>query len=288
MKAIVLSHLQTGHQQLLAAQAAGVAHLAVADAYSAVDNFFSAALLQHGHVPDRNHKKKLEVFLGAFGPLVARSGIEKADVTAFYRLWLDCRYSRVAVQPGQAVQLLRLARDTTNAILQDIAEAEGITVEKLQDQLYTAVLGSRWTAFDEVVSEVHEQWQQQAEYYGEQGIGSKLSNKILNPSNFADVRAFADDPITQEIIAQDADVGRAVGDLYHRFLRIVVSLQLGRMARGVPREQVTDFMFSLRFRYHGQSEEEIARDWGQMIARALHRLSSRDGFTTDSEEESDR
>lgn len=273
MKREVLDRLVTGLSQYLGAQSAGSSRFAIADGYLAMDNYFSGLLLELGVKPSFNHQKKLEqVFENAPG-VFQQIGLEASDFDPFYAVWQDVRYSPRNPPPQEAIQYLRLSRDVMRAIRKEVAGRHGLQDEQLEEMLYGEVMGGRWSSFDEECGEIHERWQMEAERAGEMGYGSKLGNKMMNPSNFSDVRAFADDEVTRDLIANDAEFGSHVAKFYDEFLRLIVDVQFRRAEAGITPEEVSNFMLSLRLRYHGQNAEEVAKDWGARMATALKRVA---------------
>lgn len=274
MKSEVKDRLVTGLSQYLGAQSAGASRFAIADGYLAMDNYFSGLLLEIGVEPSFNHKRKLQQVFDHFGPLFVGIGVEKQPVERFYNVWQRVRYSPENPAPGVAIQHLRLAREIMTAIRAEIAHRYGLTEEQIEEQLYAEVMGSRWSSFDAECSEIHEQWQMEAERAGEMGYGTKLVNKMLNPSNFSDVRVFADDEVTRKLIAEDPEFGSRVAGFYNDFLKLIMYLQDRRQDAGVEPGEVPNIMLALRLRYHGQNVQEVAEDWGRMVAAALSRSSA--------------
>lgn len=237
-----------------------------------MDNYFSGLLLDLGVRPNFNHVRKLEQMFENAPGLFQQLGLGRADFDPFYTIWQEVRYSPKNLSPQEAIQYLRFARDVMTAIRREIAGRHGLDDAQLEEMLYAEVMGARWSSFDEACGEIHERWQMEAERAGEMGYGSKLGNKIMNPSNFSDVRAFADDEVTRDLIANDAEFGSRVARFYDDFLHLIVAVQLRRAEAGITPEEVSNFMLSLRLRYHGQSTEDVAKDWGLRIAAALERV----------------
>ncbi len=274
MKTKVKDRLITGLAQYLSAQSAGSSRFAVADGYLAIDNYFSAILLDEGIDPTRNHRQKLNLILLHFGNLLGKSEITQNDLEEFYKCWQKVRYSSAIPTPKETLNFIRMSYRVISAITQEIACRYGKSVDKLEEELYAEVLGSRWSSFEEECSYIHEMWQQEAEIQGEMDIGSKLGNKMLNPSNFCEIRALADDEITKEIIAKDPEFGSKVANFYQSFLKLVVYVQNVRFKRNMNPDEIPNFMLSLRLRYHGQSMKEIAEDWSTGIAKALESIKN--------------
>jgi len=272
MKSEVKERLITGMIQYLNAQSSGLSRFAVADSYLAIDNYFSAILFDEGINPTRNHKQKLERMLSHFKDLLQKAGATRDDLEEFYNYWQKARYSPMILTPGKTLYFLRLCYRILSTILEEIANRNGKSYNELEEELYTEILGNHWSSFDEEIDHIHEVWQQEAEIQGEMGIGSKLGNKILNPSNFCEICVLTDDKITKEIIAKDSEFGSKVADFYQSFLKLVVCIQNTRFKQDVEPDEITNFMLSLRLRYHGQSMKEITDDMMKMIVKALETL----------------
>ena len=267
MKPEVKDRLITGLVQYLSAQSAGSIRFAVADGYLAIDNYFSAILLENGIDPPRNHKQKFNLILSHFENLISEAEITQNDLEKFYECWQKVRYSSTTPTPKETLNFVRLSYRVISTIMQEIARRYNKSSDELETELYVEILGSRWSSFEEECSHIHEMWQQEAEIQAEMGHGSKFGNKMLNPSNFCEIRDFVDDPVTRNILANDSKVGSAVAKFYQSFLDLVVLIQNTRYERGIDPNEIPNFMLSLRLRYHGQTMEEIAEDWGKAIAK---------------------
>src|SRR3972149_10283831 len=100
MKPEVKDRLITGLAQYLSAQSAGSSRFAVADGYLAIDNYFSAILLDTGIDPTRNHKTKLDLMLSHFKDLIRKAEISIDDLKKFYECWQKVRYSSAILTPN--------------------------------------------------------------------------------------------------------------------------------------------------------------------------------------------
>ena len=275
MKPEVKDRLITGLAQYLSAQSAGSSRSAVTDGYLAIDNYFSAILLDGGISPSWNHKKKLDLIFLHFWNLIGKAEITQSDLEKYYKCWQKVRYSSVIPTPKETLNFIRLSYRVISVIIKEIACRYDKSVEDLEEELYVEILGSRWSSFEEECNYIHEMWQHEAEIQGEMGIGSKLGNKALNLSNFCEINALADDNITKEIISKDSEFGSKVANFYQSFLKLVVYVQNARLEKGIDPYEITNFMLSLRLRYHGHSIKEIADDWGKMIVKALESFKNK-------------
>ena len=269
MKSEVKDRLITGLSQYIFAQSDGSVRFAVADGYLAIDNYFSALLIDSGIDPTKNHKKKLDLVFDNFNNILIEVKIPKSDLLDYYDCWQNVRYSSKIPTPNETLKFLRLSHKIITAISGELAKRYNKSSDQLEDELYAEVMGEHWTSFDEEISIIHERWQHEAESQGERGYGSKLGNKMLNPSNYCNIFAFADDEITREIIAKDQEFGSKIANYYETFLDLIVYVLYARAKRGVKENEITNFMLSLRLRYHGQSMKEIAEDWFKMVSDTL-------------------
>jgi hypothetical protein len=270
MKSDVKNHLIAGLSYFLSAQPAGSCRFAVAESYLAIDNYFSAILLYEGIKPPHNHKEKLNLIHNRFKNIFDKAGVNQKDIDNFHDWWLKVRYSSAIPGPNETIKFLRISDRIMSIIIEEIANRCGLTAESLENEVYADVLGKRWLRFDEECDLIHEKWQSEAEYLGEMGYGSKLGNKMLNPSNFCNIQVFTDDPITKEIIANDPNFSSNIGKFYDSFLKLVVYVQNMRIQRKIEADQIPNFTLSLRVSYIGQSMKEIGEEWGNFIVQALN------------------
>lgn len=104
----------------------------------------------------------------------------------------------------------------------------------------------------------------------------RLGQIITNPSNFCEIRALTDDQVTKEILAHDREIGSTVAEFYRLFLELIDRILVTRHQEGIELNETPNFMLSLRLRYHGQTVEEIAADWGKMIVEGLESIIKKD------------
>lgn len=187
----VRDRLVTALSYLLQSQVGGTARSVVSDGYLAVDNCFSALLLHAKRPQTRDHRQKLRNAIALLG-----AETDAIDLGDFFELWQKVRYSHETPTPHSAFRFRRVARAVFRASVQFIARSESHSTEELEDEIYAEALGGRWLSFEEPVSEIHDLWQDKLERAGEQGQGSRLMNKLLNPSNYCEVNAFTEDDVT--------------------------------------------------------------------------------------------
>jgi len=275
LKQEVEERLTIGLNQYFAAQASGVCKFAITDAYSAIDNYFSAILIENDIVPSRIHKEKLKLVLDKFKFIFEETNISESTMYSFYDGWLKARYSASSFTPNETLDFLRLSYRIISRILKEIAGKHGRTPEDLEQELNVKIIGGEEHSFDAECSIIHEVYQQRLEELGERGIGSKLGNKMLNPSNFSNVSAFSDDLFTKQIIANDEHFGSVVAGFYKSFLELVDYISTKRMHNKIDFNEIPNFMLSIRLRYHGQTLEEIDKDWMEIINSAVEGIKKR-------------
>jgi len=269
LKSEVKDRLITGLAQYLSAQSAGSSKFAVADSYLAIDNYFTAVLLTKEIDPTKNHQEKLKLMWKHFENVFKKAKVDKTDLQKFYQCWQDVRYSSTIPTPHETLIYLRISNRIINGITSQIATTTAISADELEEQIYIEVLGGRWSSFEEECSHIHEAWQQEAEIQGEMGFGSKIGNKALNPSNFSEIRAMADDHVTKEILSNDPTIGSSIAKFYESFLNLVVLIQCARDEHGMTPNEIPNFMLSLKIAYHGRTCKEISGDWIKRTTKAL-------------------
>jgi hypothetical protein len=262
-------------EQLQSCDSHGTTRGVVTDAYSCIDSCWSALSYIEGNTPSRNHKQKLDAIFPKICSDLASQSVSYDEIESLYRLWLDVRYSQATVTPHEAFRRRMNAHSVFSATLDEVAKQEGISASELEEKLYTALLGDRFQAFEEVVSWLHEKCQQEAEIAGESGYGSKLGNKLANPSNYCELSLISDDEVTREILAKENIVNDEVRALYDAFLKIVLKIDEARHNRGVTPDDVPNFSLGLRVRYTGASVTELGERWGKVLSSALESIAER-------------
>ncbi|SFN19060.1 hypothetical protein SAMN05216573_109114 [Bradyrhizobium sp. Rc3b] len=124
---------------------------------------------------------------------------------------------------------------------------------------------------------------QEAEQFGEEH-GSRLGTKLAATTNFCDLDLVAGDELTQKIILEDLEIAEDAARVYHLFVRLVDKIQdkrLERICEGRPIENctpeqvidTTDFMVSLKARYHGGTIPIVGVPWSQALKGVLSSVS---------------
>lgn len=265
----VLIKLGISAAQVESARSAGSIRYAVSEAYSGVDNAFSALLIHRKVEPDFNHKRKLDQVRKTAEELAPAAKTDWERVEQIYKLWLDARYKKIDLSPTDSLDITRVCGRLQEAIFERVGADVGLSAREVEEEVYRSMWGGRWRRADEHISNVHDYWQDRLERAGEEGYGHRLGNKLANPSNFSSTLILADDEVTNAILNEDDELGHFIGHMYHDFLRLVVLMQNTRAARGVSVDQAPNFMLGLRFSYRGQSVEEMAEDYANIFGGAI-------------------
>jgi hypothetical protein len=305
----VKDRLVTGIGQYLNARSAGSAKFLVSEAYLAIDNYFTALLIDNGQKGVRNHQKKKKLIVENWNYLLQQVNVSENELNVFYDWWQKVRYSSEIPTPKQSISFFRLTDRIINTIIGFFADKCGKSFEELEEDLYAEVLGKRWLIYDDMISIIHENWQQEAELMGERGFGSKMGNKMLNPANFCDLATFTDDDVTRNIISKNDEIGHKIAKFYESFLKVVVSIQnlrtdhafkayssrvvnnkvskveikriVENFGKSEEMDNVTNFMLSLRLSYQGRKMSEIAEDWSKAFSQVIDMINEGKYITED-------
>ena len=143
MKPEVKERLIVGLIQYLNARASGSTRFAIADGYLAIDNYFSATLLDSGINPPKNHKHKLKLMFKDHIALLQRAEVSQEDLEEFYNNWQRVRYSNFIPSPKEALNFLRLSYRIIHTIIEEFAHKDGKSYEELEEELYMEIMGSK-------------------------------------------------------------------------------------------------------------------------------------------------
>jgi len=270
-KAEVFDRLLIGFEQFLRAQAAGSIRVAYSEGYASIDNYMHAFLIDLDINPGKNHKRILDLFIQNSNSIIEDCGLTENMLEDYYKTWLDIRYSHEKdIIPKQTVDFINYTRSLIANIQNQICTRNNKNPEDLENEIYKKLMSARWLTFEKECGLVHEMWQQRLEAAGEMGRGSKLGNKLTNPSNFSEVYATADDEITRKILAEDDKIGYAIGKLYNSFLNIINSLIFKRKELGIEDNELTNYFLTIKFRYHGMTIEEIGEYFLKPILKVIN------------------
>ena len=268
-------NLLNATEQLQSCDSNGTTRGVVTDAYSCIDSCWSALSHLVGVTPSRNHKQKLDAMFPSISNALAANNISYGEIESLYKLWLDVRYSQANVTPNEAFRRRMNAHSVFTSTLTEVAKHDGLSADDLEKKLYTSLIGDRFQAYQEAVSWLHEKYQQDAEIAGESGYGTKLGNKLANPSNYCELSIVSDDAITRDILAKEEIINDEVLTLYDAFLKVVIKLDEARHNRGVSADDVPNFSLGLRVRYTGASIQELGERWGKTVAASLKEFTAR-------------
>jgi hypothetical protein len=287
MKEEVLLPLALAKQYAHHARFAGTPRQAVADGYSAVDALLSALLIYSGQEPSKNHKVKFDTARKAFPTAFAPEMVEHANGCTFspgadwnsleeyYKKWLASRYEEFDMDAGVASSRVKEANAVVNSGIRYLAKAEKIDADALDEAASIRAFGYKFSETSNAVGDVHDILFDQAERFGEE-YGSRLGTKLAATTNYCDLDLTAGDKLTQRIILEDTDIAGTAAQLYHAFVVMIDKIQekrLERICEGRPIENcspeqvidTTDFMLSLKARYHGGTMPFANVPWSEIL-----------------------
>jgi hypothetical protein len=295
MKEEVLLQLALAKQYAHHARFSGTPRQAVADGYSAVDAMLSALLIHGGQEPPRNHKTKFETARKAFPNAFAAESVQHAhgwtyapgadwnSLEEYYKKWLASRYEEFDMDPGVASSRVREANAVVNSGIRFLAKAEKMEADALDEAASVRAFGYKFSETSNAVGDVHGIMFDQAERFGEEH-GSRLGTKLAATTNHCDLDLTAGDRLTQRIILEDKEIAVDAAQLYHAFVQLIDKIQEKRLERicdGRPIENctpeqvidTTDFMVSLKARYHGGTIPLVGVPWSEALKGVLSCVS---------------
>jgi len=151
--------------------------------------------------------------------------------------------------------------------------SEGVVDNRLNKRLNKLIHGSK--KYEEFLEYIHIERQSQEELLGEMGIGSKLGNKILNPSLYSKIYVLANDSETVEIMNNNEKISDRIGRIYNEFLDMVEDIRYNRQNAGVTLNDVTNFSAILVLEHRGLTLSDMAENLSRIIEIALSRLSEK-------------
>lgn len=286
MEQKVIEKLAIAEQFSHNAQYAGVARQAVADGYSSIDALFSAVLIDQGLTPPRNHKEKLDAVRKSAPDIFATrheklgngysfcGGIEWDEIEEFYREWLQSRYETFDMPASSARGRVATALSANDFVIRWLADKHGEDWFELTAAVARATYGYYDSAISEALGSAHDYLFSEAEAYGER-VGRKLGIKMASATNFCGADIIAGDEVTRRLIAQDQDIANHAADVYVSFCRLMEKIRSQRaqlilsenpdMNHGDVFNLATEFMLSMKAKYHG---EQLSHT-GEMLARTI-------------------
>ncbi len=166
----------------------------------------------------------MDLFLKNFKDLIKGTGFTESELMNLYRCWLNVRYSHnINITSNEAISIIFRLELIISNIFDSICTKNNLNPKNLEKEIYKEVLGARWLTFQKECALIHDKWQHELEVAGEMGHGSKLGNKLLNPSNFSYVFASSDEKITRGILGNDEEIGEKIAWIYQmgKLLRIL-------------------------------------------------------------------
>lgn len=271
----VQKKLLRGTEQLMSCQSEGTARDIITDGYSAIDNYLSAFLLQHKRTNGENHKKKLADAMDIIGKDFRNFKFERQDLLDFYELWKKCRYSVEKIEPSKAYKYKIIAVSFCDYLLDRIALLVNVDKKIIEEEIYLELQGARSQKYEEVVSHIHELIQDQAEEAADYGFGTRLGNKLMNPSNFSHFSLYSDDDITRKVIEESDDVHKEVALMYKSFMRIINTVRKERAELGVSDNEMNNFTLSLKTRFLGETAEETGNWFRQIVEHSMLEIQNK-------------
>lgn len=275
------------------AEYAGVARQAVADGYSSIDALFSAILIDEGQTPPRNHKHKLDAVRVLAPTLFATrsessgsgylysGGIEWGEIEEFYREWLQSRYESFDMPASTARRRVATTLSANNFAIRWLADKHGEDWFELRSTVARATYGYDDSEISEAPSRAHDRLFAEAEAFGER-MGRKLAIKMASTTNFCGADIIAGDEITRKIIQQDGGIARHASNVYVSFCRLMDKIRSQRaklilsenpgMDQADAFDQATDFMLSMKAKYHGERLAHTGESIARMIGVAMGRF----------------
>lgn len=293
MQQDVLDKLAIAEQFSHNAQYAGVARQAIADGYSSFDALFSAILTDAGETPPRNHKVKLDR-VRAYAPDIFATrqergknsfsywgGIEWDEIESFYREWLQSRYETFDMPAGLARRRVASTISANQFVIRWLAEKHGRDWFDLLGEVSRATYGYYDSALSDVLGRAHDYLFSEAEALGER-VGRKLGIKMASTTNFCGADIIAGDEITRKLIEEDQEMADHAGDVYISFCRLMEKVRTRRaeiilaenpdLERGDVFDMATEFMLSMKAKYHGEKLSETGESIAKSLAISLGRF----------------
>jgi hypothetical protein len=288
-----LEKLSIAEQFAHNAEYAGVARQAVADGYSSIDALFSALLIDDGQTPPRNHKHKLDaaralapdVFATrsekSGGGFLHMGGIDWTEIDSYYREWLQSRYESFEMPASTARRRIATTLSANTFVVRWLADKHGQEWGELRAAVLRATYGYDDSPMSEALSRAHDYLFSEAEAFGER-MGSKLGTKMASVTNFCGADIIAGDDVTRKIIEQDEGIAGHAADVYVSFCRLMEKIRAQRFEmiraenpdidQNDAYDRSTDFMMSMKAKYHGERLADTGESIARILATALGRF----------------
>ena len=256
---------------------------------------FSALLIYAGKEPPTKHKQKLDkvksIYPKAFEDRTEHhsagvsflGGVAWDRIESFYREWLTSRCEKFEMESGEARQRVAEAIRIKDFAMALISDAKGDPAEETLVRVQMAAFGYQLSEVHKAVGLAHDHLFHEAEVTGEMR-GSKLGTKMAAATNFCDADIIAGDEITRKIIEDGDDIASHAADVYIGFVRLAEEIRLKRLEllskdpeKPTPEEvnASTNFMLSLKAKYHGEPLMKTAAGIVDMLTGVLVRSLSK-------------
>ncbi|MGK0489907.1 hypothetical protein [Sphingomonas echinoides] len=288
------------------AQYAGVPRQAAADGYSAIDALFSAILADEGVKPPRNHKEKLDTVRARVphifdthreqrgSSFTYMGGIPWDEIELFYREWLASRYDEFDMTAGKARERVAMMLSANTFVIRWLAEKHGEEWIEVLAEVSRAAYGYAHSETSSALSDAHDRLFSEAEQLGER-VGRKLGIKMASTTNFCGADIVAGDDLTRQIIEEDRAIAEHASAVYVDFCRLMDRIRSQRAERirtdspgmdhGSAFDLATDFMLSMKAKYHGERLSDTGARLGEMLSQAMQRTFEQAPPDTDAAEE---
>lgn len=273
------------------AQYAGVARQAVADGYSSIDALFSVLLFDAGEKPERNHKKKLNLIKDKFPKIFAtrrekskygwscHSGIDWKEIEDYYCDWLKSRYETFDIPASKARARVITTVSANLFVTRWIADKHEKDWHEITNSVNFATYGYHESIISEDLCRAHDYLFSEANARGER-FGNKLGTKMGSATNFCGADIIAGDDVTRQLIENDQEIASHAAEVYINFCRLMEKIRFQRaktirsknpgMSSADVSNQATEFMLSMKVKYHGEKLTET----GDAMARMLKELTA--------------
>jgi hypothetical protein len=268
----IWENLLNATEQLQSADSNGTTRGIIIDAYFCIDSCWSALIYSRKKSHPRNHKQKLDLAFPFIADNLYSKNITYNKVVSFYKLWLETRYSQKNISPNDAYKQKLMAHSIYSLTISSIAEIAKIKIPELKKELSINLLGGHYETYREIIGFLHENYQHTLEMAGELGNGSKLGNKIINPSNYCMLSLVSNDKITREILSQEDSIHKEIAVFYDTFIKLVLKIEKLRFEKGVPINDISDHSLGLKVRYSGGTLEEMTERWAKIFKEIFHEI----------------
>jgi len=227
-----------------------------------LDNCIVALLIYKGlKIPEKLEERvKL-----AMGPLREIIGVDIAEELEKVLPLLSNR-SLARISVSKLTEICSVVQRVFEGITGHL-RAQGVIVEDLTENVRKLLEEEK--KYEEEIGYVHEVKQSEAELLGEMGIGTKLGNKIANPSNFSQVYVLTNDIITREILNKNEEIARTLGNIYKSFLDIVETIRKERISGKTCPYKSTDFRLIIALEHRGKTIFEIVEEFRGILDKVL-------------------